>query len=58
MEFLAIRMIITTIIMKNSSINKEDYQITKFRLKLKKVYLTKGVVLDLTKYKTLNNEEQ
>lgn len=39
------------------NINKEDYEITKNRLKPKKCYLVNGVGLDLSKYKPLSEEE-
>ena len=38
------------------NINKEDYEITKNKLKPKKCYLVNGVGLDLTKYKSLSEE--
>lgn len=40
------------------NINSEDYEITKMKLKPKKCYLMRGVGLDLSKYKTLSDEEK
>lgn len=40
------------------NINKEDYEITKKRLKPKKCYLVNGVGLDLNHYKPLSKEKQ
>ncbi|HBI6897043.1 TPA: glycosyltransferase family 4 protein [Clostridium perfringens] len=40
------------------NINKEDYEITKKRLKPKKCYLINGVGLDLNQYKPLSKEKQ
>lgn len=40
------------------NINKEDYEITKKRLKPKKCYLVNGVGLDLNQYKPLSKEKQ
>ena len=40
------------------NINKEDYEITKKKLKPKKCYLVNGVGLDLNKYKPLSKEKQ
>ena len=40
------------------NINKEDYEITKNKLKPKKCYLINGVGLDLKKFKPLSKEEQ
>lgn len=39
------------------NINKEDYEITKEKLKPKKCYLLNGVGLDLDKYKKLSSKE-
>lgn len=39
------------------NINKEDYEITKEKLKHKKCYLLNGVGLDLDKYKKLSSKE-
>ena len=39
------------------NINKEDYEITKEKLKPKKAYLLNGVGLDLSKYKKLGEKE-
>ena len=39
------------------NINKEDYEITKEKLKHKKFYLLNGVGLDLDKYKKLSSKE-
>lgn len=39
------------------NINKEDYEITKERLKPKRCYLLNGVGLDLDKYKKLSSKE-
>ena len=39
------------------NINKEDYEITKEKLKNKKCYLLNGVGLDLDKYKKLSSKE-
>ena len=39
------------------NINKEDYEITKEKLKPKKCYLLNGVGLDLSKYKKLSDAE-
>ena len=39
------------------NINKEDYEITKNKLKPKKCYLINGVGLDLDKYKKLSDKE-
>ena len=39
------------------NINKEDYEITKNKLKPKKCYLLNGVGLDLDKYKKLSSKE-
>lgn len=39
------------------NINKEDYEITKEKLKPKKTYLLNGVGLDLSKYKKLGEKE-
>ena len=39
------------------NINKEDYEITRDKLKPKKCYLLNGVGLDLDKYKKLNSKE-
>ncbi|MDK0742682.1 glycosyltransferase family 4 protein [Clostridium perfringens] len=40
------------------AINKEDYEITKTKLKPKKCYLVNGVGLDLNQYKPLSKEKQ
>lgn len=40
------------------NINKEDYEITKNKLKPKQCYLLNGVGLDLNKYKQLDKEQQ
>ncbi|MGU8799358.1 glycosyltransferase family 4 protein [Clostridium perfringens] len=40
------------------TINKEDYEITKTKLKPKKCYLVNGVGLDLNQYKPLSKEKQ
>ncbi len=40
------------------TINKEDYEITKTKLKPKKCYLVNGVGLDLNQYKPLVKEKQ
>lgn len=40
------------------NINKEDYEITKTKLKPKKCYLVNGVGLDLNQYKPLSKEKQ
>lgn len=40
------------------NINNEDYQITKNKLKPKNTYYLKGVGIDLTKYKKLNENEK
>lgn len=40
------------------NINKEDYEITKDRLKPKKCYLVNGVGLDLSKYKCIADNER
>ncbi|MDT9337256.1 glycosyltransferase family 4 protein [Clostridium perfringens] len=40
------------------TINKEDYEITKKKLKPKKCYLVNGVGLDLNKYKQLSKQEK
>lgn len=40
------------------NINSEDYEITKNKLKPKKCYLVKGVGVDLSRYKPLNDEEK
>lgn len=40
------------------TINKEDYEITKTKLKPKKCYLINGVGLDLNQYKPLSKEKQ
>lgn len=39
------------------NINKEDYEITKEKLKSRSSYLLNGVGLDLSKYKKLSNDE-
>lgn len=39
------------------NINKEDYEITKNKLKPKRCYLINGVGLDLSKYKKISNEQ-
>ncbi len=40
------------------NINKEDYEITKKRLKPKKCYLINGVGIDLNKYKSISEKEK